>query len=62
MEVVSPTSLDEALRVKAEHPEAVAIQGGTDVMVELNFDRRRPELLAEPERGAGAARLVAGER
>ncbi len=45
MEVVSPTSLDEALRVKAEHPEAVAIQGGTDVMVELNFDRRRPELL-----------------
>ena len=45
MEVVSPTSLDEALRVKAEHPEAVAIQGGTDVMVDLNFDRRRPELL-----------------
>ena len=45
MEVVSPTSLDEALRVKAEHPEAVPIQGGTDVMVELNFDRRRPELL-----------------
>jgi CO/xanthine dehydrogenase FAD-binding subunit len=31
--------------VKAEHPEAVAIQGGTDLMVELNFDRRRPELL-----------------
>jgi len=45
MEVVSPTSLDEALRVKAEHPEAVPIQGGTDVMVELNFDRRRPEVL-----------------
>jgi CO/xanthine dehydrogenase FAD-binding subunit len=45
MEVISPTSLDEALRVKAEHPEAVAIQGGTDVMVELNFDRRRAELL-----------------
>jgi CO/xanthine dehydrogenase FAD-binding subunit len=45
MEVVSPTSLEEALRIKAEHPEAVPIQGGTDVMVELNFDRRRPELL-----------------
>ena len=45
MEVVSPTSLEEALRVKAEHPEAVPIQGGTDVMVELNFDRRRPEVL-----------------
>ncbi len=45
MEVLSPTSLEEALRVKAEHPEAVPIQGGTDVMVELNFDRRRPEVL-----------------
>jgi CO/xanthine dehydrogenase FAD-binding subunit len=45
MEVVSPRSLDEALRLKAEHPEAVPIQGGTDVMVELNFDHRRPEVL-----------------
>jgi CO/xanthine dehydrogenase FAD-binding subunit len=45
MDVVSPTSLDEALRVKAERPHAVPIQGGTDVMVELNFDRSRPEVL-----------------
>jgi CO/xanthine dehydrogenase FAD-binding subunit len=45
MEVVSPSNLDDALRVKAEHPQAVPIQGGTDLMVELNFDRRRPELL-----------------
>jgi CO/xanthine dehydrogenase FAD-binding subunit len=45
MEVVSPTSLDEALRVKSERPDAVPIQGGTDVMVELNFDRRRPDVL-----------------
>jgi CO/xanthine dehydrogenase FAD-binding subunit len=45
MEVVSPRSLDEALRIKAERPDAVAIQGGTDVMVELNFDRRRPDVL-----------------
>src|SRR5207237_9601063 len=45
VEVVSPRSLDEALRVKAGHPDAVPIQGGTDVMVELNFDRRRPEVL-----------------
>jgi CO/xanthine dehydrogenase FAD-binding subunit len=45
MEVVSPRSLDDALRVKAEHPDAMPIQGGTDVMVDLNFDRRRPELL-----------------
>ncbi len=45
MEVVTPQSLDEALRVKAEQPDAVPIQGGTDLMVELNFDRRRPEVL-----------------
>lgn len=45
MEVVTPRSLDEALRLKAEHPAAVPIQGGTDVMVTLNFDRARPEML-----------------
>jgi CO/xanthine dehydrogenase FAD-binding subunit len=45
MEVVSPHSLEEALRVKSECPDALPIQGGTDVMVELNFDRRRPEVL-----------------
>jgi CO/xanthine dehydrogenase FAD-binding subunit len=69
MEVVSPTSLEEALRVKAEHPEAVPIQGGTDVMVELNFDRQRPEVLLNlnevPElrgwsRENGALRLASG--
>jgi CO/xanthine dehydrogenase FAD-binding subunit len=45
MEVITPHSLDEALRAKAERPDAVPIQGGTDVMVDLNFDRRRPEVL-----------------
>ncbi len=43
--VLSPRSLDEALRLKTEYPEAVPIQGGTDVMVELNFDRSRPDAL-----------------
>ena len=45
MEVLSPGTLEEALRLKAERPEALPIQGGTDVMVELNFDRARPEAL-----------------
>lgn len=45
MDVLTPGSLDEALRMKAEQPAAVPIQGGTDVMVELNFDRARPEAL-----------------
>jgi CO/xanthine dehydrogenase FAD-binding subunit len=42
VDVLTPRSLDEALRLKAEHPEAVAIAGGTDVMVALNFDWARP--------------------
>lgn len=45
MEVATPRSLDEALRVKADHPDALPVQGGTDVMVALNFDRARPEVL-----------------
>ena len=31
--------------MKAEFPDAVPIQGGTDLMVALNFDRTRPERL-----------------
>jgi CO/xanthine dehydrogenase FAD-binding subunit len=45
VDVLTPRSLDEALRLKAEQPEAWPIQGGTDVMVELNFDRARPPAL-----------------
>ncbi len=45
MEVLTPQTLDEALAMKAERRDAVPIQGGTDVMVELNFDRARPETL-----------------
>ena len=45
MDVLTPRSLEEALRLKAERPDAVPIQGGTDVMVELNFDRARPAVL-----------------
>jgi CO/xanthine dehydrogenase FAD-binding subunit len=45
VDVATPRTLDEALRLKAERPDAVPIQGGTDLMVELNFDRARPELL-----------------
>jgi CO/xanthine dehydrogenase FAD-binding subunit len=45
VDVLSPRTLDEALQLKAEWPQAVPIQGGTDVMVELNFDRARPEAL-----------------
>jgi CO/xanthine dehydrogenase FAD-binding subunit len=42
VDVVTPRNLEEALRLKAQRPDAVPIQGGTDLMVELNFDRARP--------------------
>ena len=45
MDVLTPRTLAEALRLKAEHPGAWPIQGGTDVMVALNFDRGRPSSL-----------------
>ena len=45
MEVLTPRSLADALALKAAHPEAVPIAGGTDVMVALNFDRIRPAVV-----------------
>jgi CO/xanthine dehydrogenase FAD-binding subunit len=45
MDVFTPRSLAEALRLRAELPAALPIQGGTDLMVDLNFDRRRPDAI-----------------
>jgi CO/xanthine dehydrogenase FAD-binding subunit len=45
VDVLTPRSLDEALGLKAERSDAVPIEGGTDVMVELNFDRARPNTI-----------------
>jgi CO/xanthine dehydrogenase FAD-binding subunit len=45
MDVLIPRNLHEALRMKAERPGARPIEGGTDVMVDLNFDRSRPDAL-----------------
>lgn len=41
MEVHHPRSLEEAL--EATHDGAVPLAGGTDLMVEVNFEHRRPE-------------------
>ena len=69
MEVLTPHSLDEALRLKSAHQDALPIQGGTDVMVALNFDRSRPDVVLNlnevPElrgwaRSNGELRLGAG--
>jgi CO/xanthine dehydrogenase FAD-binding subunit len=41
VQVLRPAGLDEALSLRRD-AECVPLAGGTDVMVELNFDRRRP--------------------
>lgn len=41
--ILAPRTLDEALALRAEHPEAVVVAGGTDVMVAVNFGRLAPE-------------------
>lgn len=50
MEVLLPQSLDEALTIKAEHPEAIPLNGGTDLMVDLNFGRLRPAAIVDLNR------------
>jgi CO/xanthine dehydrogenase FAD-binding subunit len=55
MEFFRPATLAEALETKAARPEAVPLAGGTDLMVELNFDRRRPPALLDLTRIADLA-------
>jgi len=55
MDFLQPHSWSDALAAKAAQPTAVAIAGGTDVMVELNFDRRRPPALLDLTRIADLA-------
>ena len=47
MEVHAPHTLQEALRLRAEHPGARPIAGGTDLMVALNAERERPAALID---------------
>ena len=69
MDFLQPTSWADALAARAERPDAVPIAGGTDLMVDLNFDRRRPGALLDLGRVAelrewavddGRVRLGAG--
>src|SRR5581483_9079197 len=69
VDVLTPRTLDDALALKAEHRDAWPIQGGTDVLVALNFDRARPAVMLNLnevaelrgyERADGELRLGAG--
>ena len=50
MDVLFARSLEEALEVKAARPEAVPIAGGTDLMLEVNFGRLRPNAFLDVSR------------
>jgi CO/xanthine dehydrogenase FAD-binding subunit len=42
MDLVQPLTWPEALAARSEQPDLLPIAGGTDVMVDINFDRSRP--------------------
>jgi CO/xanthine dehydrogenase FAD-binding subunit len=50
MDVFLPRTLPEALEIKGAHPDALSIAGGTDVMVDVNFDRLRPPAFVDVTR------------
>jgi len=74
MEFLQPEDWGEALEARAAHPGALPLWGGTDVMVDLNFGRERPEAIldltrvraleewgpAHPDESEGALRIGAG--
>jgi CO/xanthine dehydrogenase FAD-binding subunit len=69
MELLQPTTWAEALAARAANPGALPLWGGTDVMVDVNFGRARPEAILDLTRVAeltdwgeadGALRIGAG--
>src|SRR5215207_9439896 len=69
MDFLQPEDCEEALEARAARPGALPLWGGTDVMVDVNFGRARPEAildltrvraLAEWEQRDGALRVGAG--
>ena len=47
MQIHRPATLAEALEIKAEHPAAVPLAGGTDLMVAINFRHTLPEAVLD---------------
>jgi len=47
MDFHQPATWSEALEIKAAHPEAMPIAGGTDVMVDINLDHHRPAAILD---------------
>src|SRR5690349_14150752 len=59
---MSARHADEALSWLRDEPGAVVLAGGTDLMVELNFGRRRPERVVAIDRVEELRTLATGPR
>lgn len=58
---LQPRDLPEAVAARADDPALLPIAGGTDLMVELNFARRRPERLIDLTRVRELQQLDVGD-
>jgi CO/xanthine dehydrogenase FAD-binding subunit len=61
VEFLQPTDLESALALKAERRDAVPIAGGTDLMVDINFDRERPDATLDLTRVAELGEIEHGD-
>lgn len=50
MEFTAPQTVQAAIELRARDHDWVPVAGGTDVLVELNFDRRRPQRVMDISR------------
>lgn len=48
--VLMPTTIEEALEMRHAHPESTVINGGTDLMVAVNYRRAEPQSLLDLSR------------
>ena len=44
---LQPVSWEEALEERLAHPSAIVVAGGTDVLVDVNFERARPSSMLD---------------
>ena len=50
MSVHIPTTIDDALAILSERSDATVLSGGTDIMVEINFNHRKPTTVVSVNR------------
>lgn len=63
MRFEAPTTLDQAVALLAEAPDrARVLAGGTDLLVQMRFDRADPDLIVDIKRISGMSNIVRSDR